>query len=592
MPGQRKSIVDKIRKSKAGEKKDDAKKAESRKSLVRASQVSTPADMAAEAKSGGLPELKLNLPVCPKELQKLQELQDWKGWGPFKKLANSQYFETYSAIGIISFAGFVGAEVEYMARNPDANLAVFIMINNGFNVWFGVELLCRMLACNRPCIWKFFVNKDWKWNWFDFLMVCSFFFELIGEIAYNAGPEVKLFIKTIKVFRIIRIIRILKILRFLRNVKEIKKMVGMIVFSSRMLIMSLIIVASMHYIFAVVFVRATVDYTQLDDSLDPDAVVALLENFGTLERSIYSLFKSITGGQNWHELADPLLEIHWTYGAAFMFFVSFTLWTVFNILTSVFVDANTRSVQKEEEMEVKEVEETKDRYEKSVEQLFQDLDKDGTGNIDSEEFAEALKDPRMEAYLEVLEMDPEHGTLLFKLLDYDQSGMIDTKEFIDGCNRIKGVAKAFDIQTLMYQQGKIMCQMKGMEQMFESKLNDIKNGVGDSGLTALNDKNDDTREAVQRRLKRLFLVATTPQLLKCESDLQDAIEKAYNDKKAWKQDQLATMEKKRNKEKEEDDGKKDKVKDRFGLKEKRRPSGGSADGKKVKKKAATDGAVG
>lgn len=536
------SIVDKIRNSKGGKptgKKDAAKNDESRRSLVSAGSgnkidIEAPPPKATSKKAGANPDL----PVCPKERHRLEELQEWKAWGPCKKFANSQYFETTCVIAIIAFAGVVGAEVEYTARNPDENYTVFILINNGFNVWFGFELLCRMLAADRPCCVKFFWSKDWMWNWFDFIMVCSFLFELTAEIGYNAGKEVKLFINSIKVFRIIRIVRILRILRMLKDVEEIKKMVGMIHFSSKMLIWTMIILFALHYIFAVVFVRAYVDYTQLDDSLDADAVAALKTNFGNLEKSLYSLFKSITGGQSWNELSDPLLKIHWIYGAAFMFFVSFTLWTVFNILTGIFVDASTQIVKKDEAFACRQEEETKERYEAAALELFRDIDKDGSGFIDKEEFEESLKDPRMEAFLEVLEIDSETGKTLFELLDHDHAGEISTKAFIAGCKRMKHSAKGFDMQTLMHQQGKIVSQMKAMEILVESKLTDIMQGVGEGGISEMKDKNDDTREAVQRRLKRLFLVATTPQLLKCESDLQDAIEKAYNDKKAWKQDQL------------------------------------------------------
>merc|ERR1712217_678900 len=85
--------------------------------------------------------------------------------------------------------------------------------------------------------------------------------------------------------------------------------------------------------------------------------------------------------------------------------------------------------------------------------IFEDVDADATGDITTKELEIILKDPSLSRYVEALNIDTENATLLFKMLDKDGSNLISYDEFLEGCLRLKGDAKSFDLHTLIYQFG-------------------------------------------------------------------------------------------------------------------------------------------
>merc|ERR1719399_2309969 len=86
--------------------------------------------------------------------------------------------------------------------------------------------------------------------------------------------------------------------------------------------------------------------------------------------------------------------------------------------------------------------------------FFAEVDTSGDGMIDRDEFAEILEDPRMQAWLHVLELEVYEVTALFNLLD-DGNGSISCDEFIGGAMRLKGNARAIDSISIMHEQNKI-----------------------------------------------------------------------------------------------------------------------------------------
>lgn len=64
----------------------------------------------------------------------------------------------------------------------------------------------------------------------------------------------------------------------------------------------------------------------------------LVTHFGDVVTSIYSLFKCITSGHDWGELSDLLGDIHLVLAVVFCLYIAFGVFTVLNIVTSVFVE--------------------------------------------------------------------------------------------------------------------------------------------------------------------------------------------------------------------------------------------------------------
>merc|ERR1712083_1021445 len=86
-----------------------------------------------------------------------------------------------------------------------------------------------------------------------------------------------------------------------------------------------------------------------------------------------------------------------------------------------------------------------------MEEVFHQIDEDGSGEISAEEMEYFLLDPDLRKYLEALNIKSDDARMLFRLLDRDGSRVIDIHEFCDGCLRLKGEAKSFDIHVMLFQ---------------------------------------------------------------------------------------------------------------------------------------------
>ncbi|CAK0898396.1 unnamed protein product, partial [Prorocentrum cordatum] len=79
-----------------------------------------------------------------------------------------------------------------------------------------------------------------------------------------------------------------------------------------------------------------------------------------------------------------------------------------------------------------------------------------------------------ETYFEALELNASSIRALFKLLDADKSGTVDIAEFCEGCLRLKGEARSFDINCLLYEH-------RRMHQKMSHLLKHVQDGVPPEG---------------------------------------------------------------------------------------------------------------
>jgi len=84
----------------------------------------------------------------------------------------------------------------------------------------------------------------------------------------------------------------------------------------------------------------------------------------------------------------------------------------------------------------------------SLTAVFEAADTDGSGELDRDEFDEALAKKTVRQKLESIEVMPEDLKVLFELLDSDGSGQININEFRYGCMKLQGNAKSKDMIKL------------------------------------------------------------------------------------------------------------------------------------------------
>ncbi|CAE6968933.1 Scn11a [Symbiodinium natans] len=192
-------------------------------------------------------------------------------------------------------------------------------------------------------------------------------------------------------------------------------------------------------------------------------VVNIHANFGTLQATTYSLLRSMLGGINWGILCDMLLAMDTLSPMLFIFYVLFALLAVLNIVTGVFVDNAVAAAKTQREFIIEREREIKEKYVRELQDLFLEMDEDASGTLTAEEMQQLVKDPKMSAYFSALGFEAHDCIRLFSLLDTDGSGSVDIEEFLDGCLRLKGMARSIDVHFIMVQIHRLQKQLSGLE---------------------------------------------------------------------------------------------------------------------------------
>jgi hypothetical protein len=145
------------------------------------------------------------------------------------------------------------------------------------------------------------------------------------------------------------------------------------------------------------------------------------------------------------EVINPAFCVFW------LVYVITVIFAVIRVITALFLHATMVAAANDDEMMVMNKMKEKEKLVSKLKHFFSEVDTSGDGFIDREEFAEILEDPRMQAWLHVLELEVYEVAALFNLLD-DGNGSISSDEFIGGAMRLKGNARAIDSITIMHEQ--------------------------------------------------------------------------------------------------------------------------------------------
>merc|ERR1711924_432412 len=126
---------------------------------------------------------------------------------------------------------------------------------------------------------------------------------------------------------------------------------------------------------------------------------------------------------SWGELYDILDVMDWPYRGAFIFFISFSMFAVVNVVTGVFVENALSGAAADKEETIKQALNMKESYVDNVYQAFHEVDNDRSGQVTMSEFQHATMDTRFATFFEALGLDVTDVEGLFALLDADGSGV-------------------------------------------------------------------------------------------------------------------------------------------------------------------------
>mmetsp|Transcript_123514 Transcript_123514/g.308651 ORF Transcript_123514/g.308651 Transcript_123514/m.308651 type:complete len:630 (+) Transcript_123514:45-1934(+) len=391
----------------------------------------------------------------------------------------------------------IGCETDYVAEHGEST-NIFFTAQIILNAFFIIDVVMRLIAwgaCELFCH-----SEDRAWNIIDLVLVLLSICDLFSQLLNLSQLGAIAVFRVVRVCRLLRLVRVIKLLRMVAYVQEIRKIFLLLAASAKTLIWSLLSVLLIMYIFAVLFTESTTGYLQSTARENFTAVeLQLWLDFGTVGRSIYSLYTAISGGRNWGTFVDPLIEVGPFHAGLFIAFISFSFFGVLNIVTSVFVECAMQSTQRHRDLLVEEKKAFELGHLKHMRTIFREIDIDQSGSVEYLELKQRLADNNaLRDYFRALELNATDTLTLFELLDQDESGSLDIDEFCDGCMRLKGDARAFDINFMIQQSRKANKRVNRWMSESSHKFSDLSLSISNlqSFLRSILHKDETVGEAV------------------------------------------------------------------------------------------------
>jgi len=341
-------------------------------------------------------------------------------------LVTSMKFELAVGFAIIVNCVLIGWEASLDEGELEG---FFSACEHVFVIFFFVEWCMRMLACG------------WVWV-FEFLNFCDTVLVfgtgvLLKWVMEPLGSDIG-FLRIFTVLRALRLARLAKSVRLMPFFKELWILIQGLTNSARPLLWTFVIALIILYVFAV---AATELIGRRQIFLDDDHTQ---ERFGNLLRSMFTMFQLMTMDTWGFDIARPVMKKDGALGLFFVAFVGIAVFIFWNLITAIIVENAFTIAQSDSAHQAKEIEHQKKRDLKVLADLFLEIDKDGSGELTSEEFFGALHNKKVKQMLDLLELKVDELEDVWNTLD-DGDGLLTIKEFTNGIRRMKGAAKAKDV---------------------------------------------------------------------------------------------------------------------------------------------------
>eukprot|EP00913_Durusdinium_trenchii_P034475 g32254.t1 len=223
---------------------------------------------------------------------------------------------------------------------------VFKVFDLAYLALFLIELLLKIWVDGR----NFFCAKDRTlmfWNYLDLTIVCTSLVEVVFDILLLAqtGDNDNRIVPTnlIRVIRIVRILRVMRVIKVVKFISGLTSLISSILSTLKSLLWSLLLLLMVMYVFGILFTDNAIGFITLQGvetmhiagSVEAD----LMKHFGSLHSSMHTLFRSVTGGVDWGNMAELLVHINWFWGYVLTGYIAFSYFTVLNVMTDAWISA-------------------------------------------------------------------------------------------------------------------------------------------------------------------------------------------------------------------------------------------------------------
>lgn len=380
--------------------------------------------------------------------------------GTLFRWLNSNAFNYTVSLLVFMNAILIGAQTDFAAQNGGASdLPWCGVINHAFCLIFTAEVCLKLFVYGGAHF--FWRDGDWKWNCFDTLVVllqwADYAAEMMpGKLVQSGNLGMCL--------RMLRLARIMRLARVIHLMVELRSMVASIIACLRPLIWASVLFGMLVYTVAVTLTESANHYRASNPVHESTALDLYFSSLGT---AAITLWMCITGGIDWKNVADPLInEISPLMGAAVTLYVAFSVLAMMNVITGIFVE-NASAFSKED----------KDNYVvRHVLSLFKKSHLNEKDELTLPEFQRMLETKELRELFQAVDVDVNDAESLFRLLDMDETGTLSPQELVDGWFRLRGPAKALDLAVLMADNNQMSSKLDLICEMMNRAPADVPQG--------------------------------------------------------------------------------------------------------------------
>jgi len=114
-------------------------------------------------------------------------------------------------------------------------------------------------------------------------------------------------------------------------------------------------IANITYVVGICFLKAGTSYLQQGGGNVPqEETESIQTHWGSVSKAMRSLYMASTGGENWSDLAEPLLPVGLFFYMLFLLYIAFFMFVGVNTVTSLFIEATMNTADKDWRMVVRE----------------------------------------------------------------------------------------------------------------------------------------------------------------------------------------------------------------------------------------------
>eukprot|EP00435_Cladocopium_sp_Y103_P037488 s1576_g9.t3 len=309
-------------------------------------------------------------------------------------LVSLEAFDYIMGLAIFANAILMGIQADLAvqsartgAMEPPAVRAIAVVLG----VIFTIELVLRIFACRLD----FFTKPGWKWNVFDFTLVfLQISEEVVTAVAYTgADGSRSVNLSFMRILRVLRLVRIVRLVRVLRLIRELRTLVASIASTMTSLLWTVVLLLLLIFVVGICFTQVIADVAAESPQLLQEGTDTF-EFYGSLMRSVMSLYQSITSGVSWRDASLPLERHSAIMGLVFAVYIAFAALAMLNVITGVFVESAMASAREENTVTVV----------SRMREIVEQMNINESGQMTWQQFEGQLDNPVMEAYFKSIDL--------------------------------------------------------------------------------------------------------------------------------------------------------------------------------------------